>query len=246
MYAVLIGRFFGATDVGYFTQAHNLTNTLSTIISAVFQNVTYPVMTSVNDDLQRLVSIYEKLIQLTVVVTIPFFAGFAVVAKDFVNVFLGNDWEQIIPLLMILSFARLLTPLSVINLNILNAVGRSDLFLKVDLFKLPLTVAAMFVSIPFGIEGVAWAMLLTVVISFFINAYYPSKLFGFTIMRQLVFFVKPGLAAGVMMLVLGFVQFSTPVVTLVAKILTGIIVYISAITLLRINIMKDILLMLKN
>lgn len=246
LYAVLIGRFFGATDVGYFTQAHNLTNTLSTIISAVFQNVTYPVMTSVNDDLPRLVSIYEKLIQLTIVVTIPFFAGFSAVAKDFVDVFLGNDWKPIIPLLMILSFARLITPLSVINLNILNAVGRSDLFLKVDLFKLPLAAAAMFASIPFGIEGVAWAMLLTVVISFFINAYYPSKLFGFTIMRQLEFCVKPGLAAGVMMLILGFVQFSTPVVTLVAKILTGIIVYISAITLLRINIMKDILLMLKN
>jgi O-antigen/teichoic acid export membrane protein len=245
LHALLIGQKFGAADVGYFTQAHNLTNILSSLISSAFQGVTYPIMTSVNDDIPRLVSIYERLIQLTVVVTIPFFVGFASISNEFVNVFLGESWRPTVPLIMILSFARMITPLSSINLNILNAVGRSDLFLKVDLLKLPVTLLAIFVAVPFGIIAVAWAMLATVVISFLINTYYPGKLFGFGASRQIRVCAKPICAALIMFGAVSIVDIADPLSMLVLKILVGVCVYSMVLAMMAPRIVKDIFLLFR-
>ena len=107
LYALLIGRYFGPTDVGYFTQAQNLTNNLSGLITSVFQGVTYPVMTSVNDDIPRMVSIYKRLVQVTMVVTLPFMVGFAAIADDFTRLFLGEEWLAIVPVLIISRHASL-------------------------------------------------------------------------------------------------------------------------------------------
>lgn len=245
LYALLLGRSFGVAAVGYFTQAHNLTNMLSSLISAVFQSVTYPVMTSVNDDIPRLLSIYERLIQVTVVVTIPVFTGFALVSNEFVSFFLGNEWMPAVPLIMILSFARMITPLSAINLNVLNAIGRSDLFLKVDLSKLPVTLAAIFISVPFGINAVAWAMLCTVVLSFFINAYYPGKLFGFGALRQIGFCIKPICSALVMCGAVSIIDINDPLLSMLVKIFVGAAAYTIALILLRPSIIGDIFILVK-
>lgn len=245
LYALLIGRSFGAVDVGYFTQSHNLTNTLSSLISSVFQQVTYPVMTSVNDDVPRLVSIYERLIQLTVIVTIPIFVGFSSIAREFVSVFLGESWMPIVPLIMILSFARLITPISSINLNLLNALGRSDLFLKVDLSKLPITLLAIFFSVPFGINAVVWAILGTVIISFFINAYYPGKLFGFGAVRQISVCIRPMCAALVMFVAISFVAITDPLLSLIIKIILGMGIYALSLYVLSPGLVKDIFQLVK-
>lgn len=225
LYVALVGRYFSATSVGYFTQATNLTNALSGVVSSTLQGVTYPIMTSIKDDKERLVNIYKQLISITMLVSLPLFVGFAAVAESFVNIFLGSEWVATIPLLIALSFARVITPISAINMNILNAVGRSDLFLKVDLSKLPMTLVALFIALPFGIEALAWAMVCTSFIAFFINAYYPYKLFDFGPIKQLKIAFNYILASGVMYLAVIFVDIGAGILELIVKIILGIIVY---------------------
>jgi len=226
LYVALVGRYFSATSVGYFTQATNLTNALSGVVSSTLQGVTYPIMTSIKDDKERLTNIYKQLISITMLVSLPLFVGFAAVAESFVNIFLGNEWIATIPLLIALSFARVITPISAINMNILNAVGRSDLFLKIDLSKLPMTLAALFIALPFGIEALAWSMACTSAIAFFINAYYPYKLFDFGPIKQLKIALNYILASGVMYFVLMFVDIGGGIFELVLKIGLGILVYV--------------------
>ena len=84
-----------------------------------------------------------------------------------------------------LCFARMITPISSLNMNILNAIGRSDLFFLVDISKLPLTVAALVITIPLGLTAVVIGHFATSFICYFINAYYPGKLFGFGALRQI-------------------------------------------------------------
>ena len=233
LYVALIGRYFSATSVGYFTQATNLTNALSGVVSSTLQGVTYPIMTSIKDDNERLVNIYKQLISITMLVSLPLFVGFAAVAENFVNIFLGSEWIATIPLLIALSFTRVITPISSINMNILNAVGRSDLFLKVDLSKLPMTLAALFIALPFGIEAVAWSMACTSAIAFFINAYYPYKLFDFGPIKQLKIALNYILASGVMYLVLMFINLDNAAVELMVKIVVGTVVYILFLWLIK-------------
>jgi O-antigen/teichoic acid export membrane protein len=178
LYIALIGRFFNAVQVGYFTQASNLSNSLNKLISSTLMGITYPILTSIKEQDERLISIYKQIISITTLASLPVILGFAAISEEFVLIFLGDDWRSAIPILTALCFARAITPLTGVNLSILNAIGRSDLFLKVDLLKLPLTLGALFIALPYGIEAVAWAMVCTSVISFFINAYYPGKFFG--------------------------------------------------------------------
>ncbi|MBE0491149.1 MAG: lipopolysaccharide biosynthesis protein [Sulfurospirillum sp.] len=225
LYVALVGRYFSATNVGYFTQSVNLTNALSGVISSTLQGVTYPIMTSVKEDKERLVSIYKQLISITMLFSLPVLVGFAAIADSFVKLFLGDEWLAAIPLIVALSLARTITPISSINMNILNAVGRSDLFLKVDLSKLPMTLAALFIAIPFGIEALAWAMVTTSFIAFFINAYYPYKLFNFGPIKQLKIAFNYILASGVMYIVVVFVSICSGVLELVLKIAIGAVAY---------------------
>lgn len=233
LYVALVGKYFSATSVGYFTQATYLTNALSGVVSSTLQGVTYPIMTSIKDDQERLVNIYKQLISITMLVSLPLFVGFASVAESFVNIFLGSEWIATIPLLIALSFARVITPISAINMNILNAIGRSDLFLKVDLSKLPMTLAALFIALPFGIEAVAWSMACTSAIAFFINAYYPYKLFDFGPIKQLKIALNYILASGVMYLVLMFINLNNAPLELIVKIVVGTVVYILFLWLIK-------------
>lgn len=234
LYVALVGRYFNAAQVGYFTQATSLSNNLSQLISSTLQGVTYPIMTSIKDDNERLVNIYTQLISITMLVSLPILIGFAAVAEDFVKIALGNEWLPVIPVLVALCFARTITPISAINLNILNAVGRSDLFLKVDISKLPMTLGALFIALPYGIEGLAWAMVCTSFIAFFINAYFPGKLFGFGGIAQLKVAYKYIIAAAVMYVAVSQISTSGSLwLALVAKISFGAFVYSAMLVILR-------------
>ncbi len=234
LYVALVGRYFNAAQVGYFTQAQNLSNYLSQLVGSTLQGVTYPIMTSVKDDKQRLINIYTQLISITMLVSLPMLIGFAAVAEDFVKLTLGEEWLAVIPVLVALCFARTITPISAINLNILNAVGRSDLFLKVDISKLPMTLAALFIALPYGIEGLAWAMVCTSFIAFFINAYFPGKLFGFGAIAQLKVAYKYIIAATVMYFAVIQIYISQSLwLTLVAKIFFGAVIYFAVLVILR-------------
>ncbi len=239
LYVALIGRYFNASQVGYFTQSQNLSSQLSQFVSSTLQGVTYPIMTSVKDDKERLVSIYKQLVSITMLVSLPMLIGFAAVAEDFVKLTLGNDWSPVIPVLVALCFARTITPISAINLNILNAVGRSDLFLKVDLSKLPMSLGALFIALPYGIEGLAWAMVFTSFIAFFMNAYFPGKLFNFGGIAQLKVAYKYIIAATVMYVAVNQICVSNSLwLSLFAKVFFGAVIYLALLI-----IMKDMFLL---
>lgn len=241
LYVVLIGRYFNAVNVGYFTQATTLTNFLSQLISSTLQGVTYPMLTSIKEQRSLLVNLYKQLIAVTMLFSLPALVGFAAVADSFVALFLGEEWLPTVPIIQILCFARAITPISTINMSILNAVGRSDLFLKVDLSKLPMTLAALFVSVPYGIEAVSWAMLTTSIVAYFFNAYYPGKLFGFGAWEQLKIARNYIFSASIMFFTVRVIAFESLWLDLLAGIALGALVYFSVLWLLKDAILNRVI-----
>lgn len=233
LYVALIGRYFNATQVGYFTQATNLSNNVSGLISSTLQGVTYPIMTSIKEDRDRLTDIYIQLVSVTMLFSLPFMIGFAAIAPEFIHLTLGDEWLAAVPVLVALCFARAITPISAVNMNILNAIGRSDLFLKIDLSKLPLTLGALFIALPYGINGLAWAMVCTSFIAFFINAYYPGKLFGFGGIKQLKVAYKYIVSCIVMYGVVKSIQLDSEVLEILIRIIVGVFSYFISLAVLK-------------
>jgi O-antigen/teichoic acid export membrane protein len=185
LYSILIGKLFSTKDLGFYTRARQFPELLSSTITNILQGVTYPILTSVQNDMERMVSIYGRLMRITVFFVMPFLTLFALLAEPFIRLLLTEKWISIAPLIQWLCFARMITPISALNMNILNAIGRSDLFLRVDLSKLPLVLITLIITVPFGINIVVIGNVFTSFVSFFINAYYPGKMFGFGAKRQI-------------------------------------------------------------
>lgn len=238
LYAVLIGRFYNVAQVGYFTQATSLSNYFSQFISSSIQGVTYPLMTSIKEDRERLAHVYKQLVCITMLFSLPMLVGFAAIADDFVFLFLGESWMPMVSVLVMLCFARTVTPISAINMNILNAVGRSDLFLKVDLSKLPMTLGTLMFATPYGIEGLSKAMVVTSFIAFFMNAYFPGKLFGFGGLVQLKIAANYILASVIMFLAVTFTPGEPSFYMIFLKIVIGASVYIIVLWSLADSLLK--------
>jgi teichuronic acid exporter len=136
IYAILIGKLFAPKEVGFYTRGKQFPELISSTLTSILKGVTYPILTSLQNERERMVQVYGKLMRITVFVVIPVLTLFALLAEPFVRLFLTEKWMPIVPLIQWLCFARMITPISGLNMNILNAIGRSDLFLKVDLVKI--------------------------------------------------------------------------------------------------------------
>lgn len=227
IYKVVIGKVYTARVLGFYTQAFQFVDITAGSITSVLQKTTFPILASINNDEERMVEVYKKLLGMTSFVILPTMTLFALLAEPFVLVFLGEKWIETTPLLQWLCFARIIYPISTLNMNILNAKGRSDLFLKVDLSKLPITVIALIITIPLGIKAVVIGHVVTSFISFFINAYMPGQLFGYGIISQIKDMLPKIIAVLIMSLciyyILSFIQ--TPFFKLLWGSVIGILIY---------------------
>lgn len=185
VYNITIGKFYPAASLGHYTRAKGFADLSAGTISSILQQVAFPILSSVQDDTTRMVSIYSRLIKMAAFLIFPVITLLSLLSEPLVLVLLTDKWAPVIPLMQWMVFARIFYPISVINMSILNAVGRSDLFLKVDLSKFPLTVIVLLVTIPLGVKAMVIGHVISSGISFFINAYLPGKLYGYGGLKQL-------------------------------------------------------------
>lgn len=200
IYFVVIGKAFSSKELGYYTQAMNIADVTSGSISSILQKVTFPILTSLQDDRERMISVYKRLIGMTAFFVFPAMTLLALLSESFVLFFLTEKWASTIVLLQWLCFARIIRPISALNMNILNAIGRSDLFLKVDLAKIPIAIIALVITVPLGIKAIVIGHAITSFLAFFINAYLPGKHFGYGAVSQIKDMAKTIVSVGFMAL----------------------------------------------
>ena len=242
IYSILIGKLFSPQDTGYYTRARQYPELLSDLITSILAGVTFPILASLQENKERLVSVFGQVMRVTVFMVIPSLALFAVLSEPFIRFFLTDKWILVVPLIKWLCFARMFTPINSLNLTILTATGRSDLYLIVDSSKIPLLVIMLFITVPLGLKAIVIGNFITAANSFLINTYYPGKLYGFGAFRQLremrqVIYATLIMSAGVigimMIIPSDFLQ-------LLIGIPAGMILFLAAAYLLKIKELNDI------
>jgi len=237
VYNASIGKVYTAQSLGYYTNAKKLSDIASSTISSIILQVTFPILSSLQEDKERLVSVYVRLVRITAFFIIPLMTIIAVLADPLIRLLLTDKWESSIPLLQWLCIARIVTPISVVSINILNAVGRSDLFLKVDLLKLPMIILVMYITIPLGVKAIVIGSVITSFLSFFFNAYMPGKLFGYGAIKQLKDIFPMTISSSIMALVVWLVNFniSNDFMKLIVGLIVGLFSYIIISKMLKIR-----------
>lgn len=176
IYQIVIGKKFNVLDVGYFTQANQLIKTPATTMTAIIQKVTYPMLSSIQNDENRLNAAYLLTLRLSAVVIFPILFGLGTVADPLIPELLGIEWKPAALLASILAMGFLLYPIHAINLNYLQVKGRSDLFLKLEVIKKVLITIILIITIPYGINAICIGIVIQSYIALFINTYYNGRI----------------------------------------------------------------------
>ncbi|WP_321438080.1 lipopolysaccharide biosynthesis protein [uncultured Bacteroides sp.] len=225
IYYVVIGHFYSASQLGQYTRAEQFNAIFSSNLTTVVQRVSYPVLSTIQEDQVRLKEAYRMVIKVTMLVTFACMLGLAAIAKPLVLVLIGSKWLQCVSYLQIICFAGMLYPLHAINLNILQVKGRSDLFLKLEVLKKIIGVVPIVLGIFYGIKCMLWGSVFTSFFAYFLNAYYSADLIDYPSLIQIkdilpTFIISCIVAAFMWSLsLLGMANW----ITLIAQCLSGII-----------------------
>lgn len=182
---ICIGKFYSQAQLGFYTRAVQFSEIISSIINDVVGTVSYPVLSNLQQSRDEMIRMYRQALLYTAMLTFPIMILIAILAHPLVLVLLTEKWLPCVVLLQILCLARMWTPISALNINILNALGRTDLTLKIESIKIAYGIVALIITIPIGVKAIVIGNLVTTVISFFVNTYYPGKLLGYGAMKML-------------------------------------------------------------
>lgn len=243
IYLLVIGKLFSATDLGFFSRAKNLEELPSQTLASVVGRVTFPVFSSIKDDPVRLKRGLRKALTTLVLVNFPMMIGLAVVAHPLVMVLLTDKWSESIPYFQLLCVAGVLYPVHLINLNLLQALGRSDLFLRLEIIKKVLIITNIAVTLRWGISAMIYGMIVMSIIAYYLNSYYTGILIGYPIQEQLrdmFFYLVMSLLMGIGVYAIGFLPFPNHWSMLLVQIAVGIITYMSLCRLFRLTAFMEI------
>ncbi len=185
LYLVLIGKLYSAKDLGFYSRAQNTQQLPITLMVGIVNRVAFSTFATVKDDKERLVRGLRQALALSMLINTPVMLGVIILAEPLVTTLFGAQWLPSVPMLQVLGLGGLLWPLHVLNLNILVAQGRSDLFFRLTMAKKVFTISLTVVASLYGVMAVAWAQVAISVLAYFANAHYTKALLSYSGWKQL-------------------------------------------------------------
>ena len=185
MYSIIIGRMYSASVLGQFSRADKVKGMVTSNVSMVMQRVSYPVLASIQDERQRQCHVYRKIFKTTVLISFTAVFGLWAIAVPFMVTVFGDQWLPAAGYLRILCFSGLFLPLMICSANVLNADGRSDITLILEIIKTLTALIPVVFGVFFSIEAMLWSMTGTYAVLYLIHAVYVSRIISYSVLSQL-------------------------------------------------------------
>jgi O-antigen/teichoic acid export membrane protein len=237
----VIGKAFSATQLGYYTRAFTTQQFPVTVLANIVNRVTFPVFSQLSGQIDMLRRGVQRALVSLMIPTLPMMLGLAVVAKPLVLVMFGSKWLPCVPYLQILSIAGVFWPVHLVNLNVATALGRSDLFLRLEVVKKVVIALGILCTFRISVMAMVWATLVVSVVCVIVNTHYTKSLIGYGLLSQLQDLVP---YAGVAML-MAIVAWAVcalfadqPVLQLTLSVFAGATFYCTACHLLKLKVYR--------
>lgn len=187
IYFLIIGKQFSTTQLGYFTNASKFSDLISQTLTSTIQRVAYPILSSIQDEEERLKGTYKRIIRLSAFMLFPVMAGLAAIGEPLVAFVFGEQWMPMVAYFQLLCLASMLYPIHTLNLSVLQVKGRSDLFLKLEVVKIAVSLLSIAAAIWMGLNvlGFVGIVILNSYIALFINTYFSGREISYPLREQL-------------------------------------------------------------
>jgi len=180
----IIGKFYSTIQLGYYTRSDQFKSLSSNQLSAVINRVSYPVLSSIRGDRERLSRNFRRLVRGTLLISSMCMLGLAAISEPLVILLIGEQWRPCIWILQLLCLTGVFQPLNALSLRILMVEGRSDLFLKLSVIKKIIAIPLLYLGIHFGIKILILGMLCNSIVALFIHGYWTYKLIDYKMVSQ--------------------------------------------------------------
>lgn len=248
--SLVIGKKYDSGTLGFYNRGKQFPQFIINAVNGAVQSVMLPAMAAKQDQAADVKILTRNSIMVSAYILFPMMAGLAGVAVPMISLLLTDKWLPCVPYLQIYCFTLAFYPVHSCNLQAINAMGRSDVFLKLEIIKKTIGIVALLIAVFCFDSPIAIAMTgaFTTLISCFINAYPNKKLIDYSYLEQMKD-IMPSLAASVVMCiaVLGIGMISLPdVLLLIVQIVAGVAVYGVISVIFKLEPLKILCHLLKN
>lgn len=233
--SIIIGKVYSSAALGFYNNGKFIPHVLTQNINGSIQSVLFPVLSSKQDNRRSIKLIVRRSIVTSSFLMFPMMIGLASVSDSFIEVVLTEKWLPAAPYLRIFCLSYALYPIHTANLQAIKAIGRSDVFLKLEVIKKILTIIILIITVFHGVYAIALGVLISSIMSTFINAYPNNRLLNYKYREQIVD-ILPALMLSILMgLVVYIIHYFIMNIFLLLsiQILAGIIIYIGMAKLLK-------------
>lgn len=228
IYSLIIGKFYTSSDLGYYNRGKQFPMLVIQNVNSAIDSVLFPVLSGVQDDKNRLKAMVRRSIVTSTFIIFPCMAGLAAIAKPLTILLLTEKWLPAVPFIQFCCFTYAFWPIHTANLQAIKAVGRSDIFLKLEIIKKIVGITGLCISLPFGLYAMMWMRCLTTIISSFINAFPNKKLLGYSYLEQVKDMLPSFIIAVIMCLTVVCINLLklNSIATMIMQIIFGTAIYI--------------------
>lgn len=185
LYQVVVGKYYSPATLGQYTRANEYASLFSMNFTSIIQRVTYPALSEVQNNKERMVAAYRRVIKLSMFVAAVCMISLGAVSEPFIYCIIGPQWHMAATFLPFICLSMSLYPLHAINLNMLQVQGRSDIFLILEIIKKIVTIFPLALGIFVDIYWMLIGSIFTGIIFFYLNTYHTGKELGYTSWMQI-------------------------------------------------------------
>ena len=244
---LIIGKIYTSADLAYYNQGDKFPKVIVTNINASIDSVLLPSMSGQQDHAERVKSMTRRAIKTSTYIMAPLMMGLLFCAEPIVKLLLTEKWLSCVPYLRIFCFTYMFWPIHTANLNAIKAMGRSDLFLKLEIIKKVMGLTLLLLTMRISVMAMAYSLIISSVICQIINSWPNWKLLNYNYIEQLRDILPSIIIAicmGICVYFVGFLPMPT-IITLVIQIMVGAVIYIGASALLKLEEFEYLLGMVK-
>ena len=245
---LIIGKIYSSADLAYYNQGDRFPKVVVTNINTSIDSVLLPTMSSVQDDRERVKSMTRRAIKTSTYIMAPLMMGLAFCATPIVQLILTDKWLPCVPYLQIFCFTYMFWPIHTANLNAINSLGRSDLFLKLEILKKIVGLILLLCTMRISVMAMAYSLIVSSISSQIINSWPNRRLLNYGYLEQLKDILPAILLAVGMGVLVSLIQLLGlyPTFTLLIQIPLGAVIYIAGSAILKLESFEYLLGMIKS
>ena len=225
---LIIGKKYSANDLSFYTKGEQFPRMIANNITTAIESVFFPTLASEQEDIQSVLNITRRFVQISTYLMFPILVGLAVIADTLVPFLLTEKWSPCIIYLQIVCFVYLFNPLQVATIQPIKALGKADTYVKMEFAKKVIGIALLLLVMKQGVLAIASISIVLTLVNWLINAIPAKQIYGYRILDQVLDFLPNLLLSAVMGVVVYYMNFLPfiAIVRLALQITVGAAIYV--------------------